>query len=249
MRSRSVASLSFLALASIYAVAACGDVVPPVEDLPPRGEVTVLGKPPASASAAAATALPSSSAPAASAPPEPPPPPPRHAATGSTTGKIACGTSFCKAGVEACLMDHAANAWRCVPAKGELENGGFRCDDSSDCSLGKACCSSFGSSSYWTACSKRRGRDSDCRRELCEPGGAACPPGTRCENGYCEVAQSPTCEGNKRCAAGSFCFWTATPACQTQEQLEKVPEEVLGQSGVLGCTRASDCGTHRCCTG
>ncbi len=252
VRRLSFASLSCLALACAYAVAACGEIAPPAQDPPPRGEASVLSVPSTSASssvAASASLASSLPTPSASPPTEPPPPPPRHGVTGSTSGSIACGTSFCKAGVEACTLDRVANAWRCMPAAAELESGGFRCDDSSDCSGGKACCSSFGSASYWTACSKRRGRDSDCRAELCEPGGAACPAGTKCEAGFCEVAQSPTCEANKRCAAGSFCFWSAAPACQTKEQLSKLAEEEVGSNGVLGCTRAADCGVQRCCTG
>jgi hypothetical protein len=181
---------------------------------------------------------------------EPPPFPSmvsRRDAKGSTVRKIACGTTFCAAGVEACTV--VSGSWRCVPSTAELPEGGFQCDDGTDCEAGKTCCASFASASYWTACSKRRGAGSDCSAELCEMDGAPCPTGTACVEGSCRVETRPTCVDKKRCAKDSYCLWGDERKCLTEAETRARPSaDMVSEEGILGCTRASDCNGQRCCT-
>src|SRR5262249_202391 len=104
--------------------------------------------------------------------------------------------------------------------------------------------------SYFACTSRAPGHD--CAREICAPGGAACPKNQQCIDGECVAPGHASCDGHKRCP-------DATPVCvsdQTGKQLpcvsKKEAASIKGSDdiGVPPCTVPADCGSGKqCCTG
>ncbi len=246
-RSRRLAALLAIVLGATYAYA-CAEPEP-VSPTRPIATVSATNAPPVPSVSAVASA---SAADIPEPPPEPRSLPPRDGSPpGSTRGTIACGSKRCDAGKEACIANFAAGGWICVPSSDPLQDGGYRCDDGTDCPQGETCCMSFASASTWASCSKRT---YDCASELCAPGGARCPAGQTCRGGHCSF------ESRARCGAGAcpkdepYCVWGKEPTCATAEEAQaangkRESGEAPDVTGVYECTQGRDCGTLHCCTG
>ena len=112
------------------------------------------------------------------------------AADVGTTGLVACGNQFCKAGVEACCITQTGRT--CVP---DVPNGcnGFatRCDDRSDCPGGQLCCF--------------------------VPNGGPVPTGTcqsSCSSGVQFCKTTAECVGGGPCVAYTCPFNSVVTACK-----------------------------------
>jgi hypothetical protein len=181
--------------------------------------------------------------------------PARDRAPGSTLDTIACGRVRCQSKAEKCLLQD--NQWRCVPATAGDPEGSYACDDASDCAPGRACCRSFASAAEWYVCSVRSGSGSDCRQEICTPGGTPCPEGQQCREGECHAPVRATCGSAGHCAEPTpYCRWTNTAGrcigihearTATEEMIRAAPESIA--HSILACTRPADCGPGAaCCT-
>lgn len=238
-----------LSMAFVSTVIAC--VAAPK---PPSEGAPVAPRASASPSVAASVEVPVEAPPAA---PPTPTLPPRRSALGGTRDTIACGEERCDAAKEKCVtLLKPAPAWSCVPRESTSDNYNdiFDCDDGTDCPWGKTCCLSFASANTAYVCATRKMGD-DCRMEVCEPGGARCPVGQVCTNGFClpEKRPGPRC-GAKHCTGATpYCVWaggkgTCAGATEAQAAVDDLGRG--GQSSVLECTESRDCGPgFSCCTG
>ena len=248
MKNRPFGALGPLGLGACALVAiAFGCTAPPPPPLPPP----LPPAPPATSAIAAS---------GDAGPPEPAPPPqkqlePRRSVAGSTRGAVACGKRWCNAEREKCVTVEGPD-WACLPRDDDKTpfNGLFMCDDGTDCPYGQTCCLSFASAATAFVCGTRK-EGQDCKLEVCEPGGARCPAGQKCEDDVCwpEKVPGPLC-GKQRCAGDTrFCAWQKGKGeCVNRETASQLSEKMFEGDGlaVLRCTQNSDCGTGmKCCTG
>jgi hypothetical protein len=173
-------------------------------------------------------------------------------APGSTRGTVSCGATRCRVPGETCVLDPQTGAFGCAPTTYDAsvkdgEVAGFACDDGTDCPKGMTCCSRFDPPSLdeLSACVARKDVVRACRAELCDPAGAACPPGQTCvvgdDGGSCEPPKGPaTCAGRRPCPADKpICAVSAKgAACVAKGSPEyaAVPGDRRYE-----CTRDSDC--------
>src|SRR6185503_1683242 len=131
----------------------------------------------------------------------------RIRAGSSTRGVIACGGSSCTPGKQACAR---MSEWQCVPADAVPDADVYFCDDGTDCPAGETCCQNWASAVASYSCSKRRGADTQCRREVCAEGGARCPKGQTCREGTCaSPTRAATCGDAGRCPpTRPLCLWS-----------------------------------------
>lgn len=238
---------AFITGASLLAVSH-GCTAPPPANPNPAPPPTAIPEPPD------AGAIPD----AAADTPAPPPPKqlePRRGVKGSTRGKIACGKQWCAAEKEKCVVVEGP-AWACIARDDEKTpyNGVFVCDDGTDCPQGQTCCLSFASADVAFGCATRK-EGQDCKLEVCEPGGARCPAGQRCDEGFCrpEKVPGPRC-GKQHCSGDArFCAWQKGKGeCVNGEKAEALSQKMFEPDGpaILRCTESRDCGTGmKCCTG
>lgn len=249
MRTSSPISLHARALfLATLGAAASGCTAPPVPAPP--------APPPAPRAPAPVAPTASTTPDAGEAPPAPAPRElgPREGAPGSTRGTIACGSKRCRAPEEVCAIVEGDLSWACVPSSRtkDLQSAVYWCDDGTDCPWGKTCCRSFASAAEAFVCTTR---DFDCSIEVCEEGGARCPPGMACRDRVCQPANIPGAKcGAKRCGgAAPICRWEkGRGECVTGEQAQALMSEVMsgGDHALLRCTRNADCGAgFHCCTG
>jgi hypothetical protein len=251
MRAHALRGLAWLAVAAFIANACASSPQPsdPIEEqlvarpAPPTDRATIQPSAQPSASAAVVAPMPSS-----------PPPPeigPRRGAPGSTRGTIACGESRCVAGKESCIANAVAGKWICVPSSDPLQDGGYRCDDGTDCPQGETCCMSFASASTLVACTTR---NRDCPAEMCEEGGARCPAGQTCRDGLCRVASRASC-GKQVCSLEKpLCIWGKDAKCGDGADAERIETAkadggAADDTGIYASTKRTDCRTQMCCTG
>jgi len=225
---------------------------------PPRPPASVRLPPaPASAEPAPASAEPAPTSTVTPTAESPPALAPREGAPGSTRGTVSCGSQRCDASKEVCAIV-AGPSWACVPKLQKDDTPSyFECDDGTDCPPGKTCCLSGATSGTYFVCGARR----ECLLEACGEGGARCPAGQRCQNGWC----SPSGRTGATCAKGVVCGGD-TPVCHASptqntcislQEAEKLGE-VLARLGtdvvedrnfaLLRCTQNADCGAgFHCC--
>ncbi|HEY3666285.1 MAG TPA: hypothetical protein VGL19_09805 [Polyangiaceae bacterium] len=161
-------------------------------------------------------------------------------------GTIACGAARCKAGTQVCSLSQGST---CVDAATKPAGGALYCDDASDCKAGLACCQTGASSELVQVCTPRKGPESECAGEVCEPSGAPCPKGEHCEQQACQFDRRVTCPNRGApCAKNQYCEWKAGQLSCVDQPTE--PSSAAEGYAAFACTRPADCGPgNQCCTG
>ncbi len=164
---------------------------------------------------------------------------------GSTRGTIACGASRCIAGKQACNLQQVTE---CVASGATPDGGMLFCDDGSDCGPGLTCCQTGASAALFQVCTPRKGPNSDCALEVCEPDGAACPKGQYCEGRGCVSERHVTCaKARSVCAKNQYCEWQSGQARCVDDPRNPSSDEP--GYAAWACTRPSDCSVgQQCCT-
>jgi len=243
-------SLALVALLATCQPAQHGGAPPPAPS-PPQPAATATEPAPA---AATATATATAAAVAVDAGPDAPPAPlPRL----SDSKLVGCLAQRCKVGSESCCV--YSNEGDCVASvppgpndkvqvlASQLEACNAtkhdyslteirRCDESSDCARGEACCSMFmfgGASADLCVPFKTPGRSPCDFVEICIDDSTCRTSGSMCIDGACRKATTLTC-GGKRCSGDKGACCGDPPSC-------RAPADCEHGAPRYRCTSPKDC--------
>lgn len=241
-----MAHLRRLALAA--ALASCQPAPAPA---PSKAPAPVLVSNPTTEPAAAPAAAPDAGLDAAAdASPKAAPPP------ASDPALFGCGSIRCKAGSESCCLfsdesvclpsvppgpnDHvqvlASQLEACGATKHTYSLTGVRrCDESSDCARGQACCGMFlfgGATADFCVPMKTPGRSPCDFSEVCISDDTCRVAGSKCIEGACAKPATPSCNG-QRCAGEKSACCGDPPSCRAASECAEQPR--------FRCTSPKDC--------
>lgn len=174
----------------------------------------------------------------------------------SDPAQFACGALRCKSGSESCCL--FSDEGVCVPSvppgpndhvqvlASQLEACGAtkheysltelrRCDESSDCVRGQACCGMFlygGASADFCVPIKTPGRAPCDFSEVCISDDTCRTAGSKCIDGACKKPVTLSCNGRLCSGADSACCGDP-PSCRSPSQCEALPR--------YRCTSPKDC--------
>jgi hypothetical protein len=179
-------------------------------------------------------------------------PPPQVPLVPTTPGQIACDTTTCQLGREACCLASMDGVGYCIPGEERSECRGAdvraQCDENADCPASEVCCP------YW-GCSGGCPPEQVCQKAPCDYGPEICRIGGLCRTGFTCVpdwtGRHGTCQwqdvgaqcGGKRCSGATpLCCWDeaarkgtcAASACESRDL------------GHFSCTGPKDCGGSLC---
>jgi hypothetical protein len=192
-------------------------------------------------------------------------------APGPAPGKVRCGALDCDVADEICCVEAGdADAGRCIgkaTATASHPCGGGsaerRCDDSSDCGAGEACCRSIDCSGGRKPCLEPRctERWSCAAIDQCSVSnrrcskGSTCPTG-ECRDGFCpEPPLSPSC-GEVTCRPGETCCWDERArkgTCEARlgdacyDRASEASTTTHRTFSEFSCQRPRDCGDGYAC--
>jgi hypothetical protein len=226
---------------------ACGTATPAEQS--PAPSTTLVARSPSAEPAA--SAQPSAQAPASR---------PALAARATTPGKIQCETVDCDLATEVCcvsdpqqggqglvgtcMLKPTPNAdgtmpWVCPTNSLVTERS---CDEASDCSAGKRCCTA----PYDESNLKHESCEAQCGGERCLAG-STCGNGNRCDAkdgaraGECPLAIKPPQCGKAACKAGERCCWDA------EGKTGRCAEDCGEGASWFECTRPDHCAQSYSC--